>query len=347
MRLHRLFIPAVLSLLLAGAGASAAAQPTFPTKRQALSDVSQAFGFLYGQQLTLEHIRTRYPGLAAQVKIAESSINLAYSGADTFLESVLVGVVGDDGFAEMTDHFYAEMEGIPESQTQSREDALAFLGEVRARAEDAQHIPSPIRELILTATYADHPEQELLDGHRAMFSTTGHDKSMGLDLTMTLPLSWLAREGRRPHIVQKWRSQGGHGRAEIMLLIQDLGMPLTSEEVEEMMANEDFSTWVPDEVEYLDASRLRIDNQPSVAIDYVLTQEVGTATVLIRTRQYQMFVDDKGIALQCQAGAAVGDGPTAFETLDAARASAAEVFAANERLCYLTANSIVVDQIWR
>ncbi|WP_062363316.1 hypothetical protein [Vreelandella aquamarina] len=345
MRLHRLFIPVVLSLLLSSA--NAVAQHGFPTTRQASIDASQAFGFLYGQKLTLEYIRSHYPDLAAQVKIAEAATNLAYAEADTYLESVLVDVIGQDGIAKLIAHFDAEMVGIPATQAQSRSDALAFLEEVRARANNPRNIPSPIRELLLTAAYAERPVEEMLDGHRTLFSTSGHDKAAGLDLTLTLPLSWLASEGRRPHIVQKWRSQAGHGRVEIMLLIMGLGMPTTPQEVDDLIANTDFSSWVPEGGRHLGTARRRIDNQPAVAIDYEITQDMGIATVLIRGRQYVLFVGDMGISLQCQSGATVGDSPTSFDTLPKARDSATQIFTHNEKVCELVANSIVIDQLWK
>lgn len=332
-----------LSLLMMSGGALA--NEGFPNTRQAALDVSQAFGFVYGQATTLDYIDSHFPELAAQVMIAEKLFSITYSGAENYLASTIAGMVGEEGKANLIEHFDAEVSGVTTGLIQDRNDASAFLAEVHARAQG--QIPSPMREVILAASYHSHPEQELLDGHGILFSTSGHAKSMGLDVSVKRPLSWVASEGRRPHVVQKWRNLAGHGQAEIMLLIQDLGVALTSAEVEELMEVEDFSAWVPEGSEYLGTTRLRIDNQPAVGIDYLIMQDMGPITVVVRSRQYQIFVGDKTISLQCQARAGTGSGPTGFATIAEARDSALATFAANERLCYLTGNSIVVDQLWR
>lgn len=324
---------------------NATAQSDFPATRQAALNVSEAFGFLYGQNYSLELIESRYPDLAAQVMLAETKFSSTYSGAEEQLESTIVSMAGQDGLAKVYEQFETRVEEVIAGQLQDRESAVAFLGEVQARADG--QIPSPIHEVLLAARNMSHPEREIHDGYTTLFSTTGHPKSMGLDAEVKLPLSWVASEGRRPHIVQKWRNLAGHGRSTIMLLIQEMDASLSKAEVDGLLEVEDFSTWMPEGGEYLGATRLRMDGEPAVAVDYFLTQDTGPATVVIRVRQYQMFVGDKAVSLQCQAGAGVGTGPMAFKTIDAARDSSLATFATNEQLCYLVANSIVVDQLWR
>lgn len=336
--------PIVLSLLFTST--SVAAQADLPTTRQASIDASQAFGFLYSQQHTLDHIRSHYPDLANPVKAAEAAFMLTYSGARKYLKAALTQVAGKEGVQKLTNRLANEMEDVAERQAETRAGALAFIQEVTKRAKDPRLVSSPIRELLLTATYAEHPAQEMLDGHRTLYSTSGHPKAIGLDLSLNLPLSWRADEGRRPHIVQKWRSQGGHGSAEFMLLIMGLGMSATPDELEHLVATEDFSLWVPTGGRHLNTSRRRIDNQPAVAIDYEFTQDYGTTEVLIRMRQYNLFVDDKLIAFQCQSRAGTGDSPAAFDSLAAASEHANTIFTHYENTCEIAANSIVIDQLW-
>lgn len=280
------------------------------------------------------------------MQVAEAAFTLTYSGARDYPEAALTQVVGEEGVYELTTRLGTDMEDIAERQTETRAGALAIIEEVTTRAKDPRHVPSPIRELLLTAAYTEHPAQEMLDGHRTLYSTSGHPKAMGLDLTLTLPLSWTANEGRRPHIVQKWRSQGGHGSAEFMLLIMDLGMPTTPEEIESLIATEDFSLWIPEGGRHLGTSRRRIDNQPTVALDYEFTQDYGLAEFLIRGRQYSLFVDNKGISFQCQSAAGTGDSPVGFDSLAAAREHADKIFTHYENTCEVAANSIVIDQLW-
>jgi hypothetical protein len=75
---------------------------------------------------------------------------------------------------------------------------------------------------------AADPAREFLDGHRATFSTMGHPKAKGVVFTIAYPLSWAAKEGERPNIVQRFISEHGHGLEMALILTKQLSLPADS-----------------------------------------------------------------------------------------------------------------------
>ncbi|RJP31871.1 MAG: hypothetical protein C4547_15005, partial [Phycisphaerales bacterium] len=59
--------------------------------------------------------------------------------------------------------------------------------------------------------------REFIDGRRLTFSTKDHPKARGANFTIAYPSSWKAAEGERPHIVQKFVSEGGRGFEIVMI----------------------------------------------------------------------------------------------------------------------------------
>ena len=44
--------------------------------------------------------------------------------------------------------------------------------------------------------------QQILDGNTKVFLSRNHPKAQGLNIKITYPINWKAKEGNRPHIVQ-------------------------------------------------------------------------------------------------------------------------------------------------
>ena len=66
--------------------------------------------------------------------------------------------------------------------------------------------------LPLAAAFAVTPAAtEFASGNRKKFHTADHPKSKGLKMVLSYPNSWLAEEGDRPNVVQKFFSEGGVG----------------------------------------------------------------------------------------------------------------------------------------
>lgn len=83
-------------------------------------------------------------------------------------------------------------------------------------------VRSPVLETLLTyhPEYLRNPALEFLGGYKREYTTDGTGKSAGIQLRIEYPASWKARPGIRPHVLQKFSSQGG--QEEVLLLIVEL-----------------------------------------------------------------------------------------------------------------------------
>ena len=59
-------------------------------------------------------------------------------------------------------------------------------------------------------------------GFTKVFKTENHPKAKGLDLQINVPISWYAREGKRPNVVQFFNNQNDFGDASLAFLIKDI-----------------------------------------------------------------------------------------------------------------------------
>lgn len=65
--------------------------------------------------------------------------------------------------------------------------------------------------LILIVTMQSLFSQDLLKSYLnreySRYNTKGHSKSLGLNIVIDIPRIFIANEGKRPHIIQKWSYQ--------------------------------------------------------------------------------------------------------------------------------------------
>jgi hypothetical protein len=71
-----------------------------------------------------------------------------------------------------------------------------------------------------------------------IFNGSGHAKSKGLEFTIKTPKSWTMKEGDRPNIVQKFRSENGNGSAQVVIISKSLPEVFNQETVKELYSKE-------------------------------------------------------------------------------------------------------------
>jgi len=203
-----------------------------PVKTSIAQDLGKAFGFCYGQRRTLSQIHRMFPELKAQVSLATMQWDNALKEAEEGVEARLRMVLRehwDDVRAVMI----AQADPILEEQKRNatRDTAISFLELVKHRANGAME--SPAREMMLAShpDFVASPGREFANGYTGIFSSIGHPKAHGVDLSIRYPLSWKQFETDRPDIVQKWTSDGGHGTDVFMVQVTMLPEHLTPNEM--------------------------------------------------------------------------------------------------------------------
>lgn len=163
--------------------------------------------------------------------------------------------------------------------------AAIFLSAIPISAQSPQVTPN-------NATKVDE---------RVKFSTLGHAKAKGVNLSIYFPKSWTAKDGDRPNIIQKFVAPEEGAATIVYLMIKDLpgGDSATDAERLAAISNESLKKMVPQTGKCISVSQTKIEGLPAGILEQ--TSKLESAGVAIQTRSisYTFFVGKKWILLQC------------------------------------------------
>ena len=97
-------------------------------------------------------------------------------------------------------------------------------------------IPSPMLENVLLFEYQNQPHKEFVNGYTYTFNTKGHKKAKNTEISLDIPKSWTAREGRQPNVIQLFSSDCGNGKYTISIMTGE--MQYTKEELGDLTFEE-------------------------------------------------------------------------------------------------------------
>jgi hypothetical protein len=302
----------LVSLTFAGIGLS----EEMSTKAPRWQQLSQAHGFILGQQAALELIGQTFPDLAKEIRDAWFSFNstdLRESAQGVREElSLLLG----DEWPEYEKQMTTQIDELSSGQDLTRQQAVDFLQEVHSRAKG--EMPESILSALLSANprFAKNPELELSSGWKQTFRTKGHPKAKGVDFSISFPASWTKREGFRPNIIQFFQSGAGHGPVMSNLMVKDLPLPAGYEpsgsELREFFEPNELKTMVPEGGTFIDAKSIVLEGAPAgMLVSDHLMQRLDM-TVNMRSTQFITFQGKSMIFIQFM----VTKMPDSKQTLD-------------------------------
>src|SRR2546425_4957616 len=109
--------------------------------------------------------------------------------------------------------------------------------------------------------------KEFLDGNKTKFSTAGHPKAKGVKMSLYYPRSWVAQEGERPNIVQKFVGKGQDALAIALIHISSPPFPagtrISPSELEEILTPDNLKDMLPDGATLISAKSTKIDGLPA------------------------------------------------------------------------------------
>lgn len=301
----------------------------------AIKAISAAYGFVLGQEYSLARIERTYPDAAMQVEFARITFNSAFPDIKKKLEAELVAALTESKFKELRDGMHNKIGPMLTKQQLTPQLAQHFLEQVKARAKGADMEPDVLRYL-LAVQYSASPAAEFGNGFRQRFRTDGTGKSQGVRLILQLPRSWLAKEGERPHIVQKWISEGGTGNTIIMLDIRDAqGHTPDRREVERFVKSGEVREIVPEGGTLHDAGTFTMEQRTGYWLDMSAKLERAGFRMYQRGTMHQLFINGKAVSLQC------------FSYADESQPRIADAAAKlNKPLCQQVLNSLVLEQAY-
>jgi hypothetical protein len=183
--------------------------------------------------------------------------------------------------------------------------------------------------------------KEFTSGSRTKFSTAGHPKSKGINMVMSYPNSWLAQEGERPNIVQKFFSEGGRGLEGALIITKNLPLPsgtvISEIELKEFFTPVVMKTMVPPGAKFIQAKPTKIEGIPAGILEYSMRQERAGLTIDGQFISYIFIYGTTMVQLQCMVS-------TGKPTTPSVLAQKMDDF---KPLFFLMANSIVLQDRWK
>lgn len=297
--------------------------------------ISQAYGFLLGQEYALTRIKKDFPELVSEVTVAQLQFNAAFPEMKSKLEGNLVQALGKQASQDLLVNLQSQLQLMIAQQVITKEIATSFLSEVKSRSKG--NIESPVIEYLLAVKYEKNPSKEFSDGYRQKYQTDGLGKSQGVIVSLELPRSWAAKEGKRPHIVQKWHSENGTGTEMIMLQVRDAeGITLTKKDIDVLLNSGELKKNIPDDATYINAGKFTIETLPGYWVHYAMSMERAETNVYLESLSYQFIYKGKMILLMCQAG-----GDAVLE-----KSKVKDSFQRIQPVCKQVLNSLVLPQLY-
>lgn len=291
------------------------------------------YAFILGQEHSLEKISKEYPDLSYSVMLAEAKFNSSFPKIKLKLKRQLILALGESVFKKTETELSEQLITNLGSLVMTRDIAQSFLQQIKERAEGK--IDSPFIEYMLTVEYLQFPEREYIDGYRQEFNSDGNRKSLGINLVLQVPKSWKAKEGERPHIVQKWVSQNGTGLDVLILDIRDTeAYTLTDTEVESFISTGEVKESLPSGAIYEGSGLFSLENNKGYWVEMSSIQERAGIKVYQHSSIHQLFYRGKAISLTCYTASPLEDQAGAAD----------ESYKRIKPLCQQVLNSMVLLQ---
>lgn len=305
----------IIALLSFVALSLATAQDVTP-KEPRWKQLSQAYGFVLGQQASRELVERKFPELTQDVKESwfafnSSALGESVKGVETELSTQL-----GDKWPEMKKQLTSQMQKMVEGQQITSEQATTFLTEVKLRGKG--ELPESIRSALLSAhpRFSNNPGLELAEGWKQTFRTKGHPKAKGVDFSISFPASWSKREGHRPNIIQFFQSGAGHGPIMCSLMVKNIPLPagykLTEAESKEFFQPNELKDMVPEGETFVEAKSIVLDGSPAGMLVSDQTKQRLDISLTMRMTQFVSIQGSSMISIQFM----VAETPDSKDSLD-------------------------------
>lgn len=270
--------------------------------------LSQAFGYISGQQFTLDKIKKEYPSLELDVTRCALEFNLAFEKANENIISELKKLLGSE-YNKFESEMLAQLKSMLSQQNITEDLAINFIDQVRQRAKG--NIESPVLETLLTYQFISYPAKEFSLGYINSYTTKGHPKTKGVTINAKLPLSWKQKEGDRPNIIQKFVSENGKGQEMILFMVNDLGLPsdyiVTKDELNDFFTESELKQMIPEGSDFISAKRITLDRHIGGQLIFKTTQERLDFSLTMQFIYFVTIYEGKMVILQCSVSAEEGE----------------------------------------
>lgn len=300
----------------------------------AVKGISTAYGFVLGQEYSLARVVNEYPDMQMNMELAKAQFDSTFPNIKQKLESKLKDALGQKGFDDLAKVIQVKLQDTLSRAVITREIATQFFVEMKIRSKG--EIDSPVLEYLLFTNYMTNSVGEFSDGFRQRYQTAGAGKAQGIKLNLQLPRSWTAKNGERPHIVQKWTSLNDAGLEMILLDIRDAeGYAPTKKEMEDFVKSGELKEAMSEGATYVASGNFSLEKQNGYWVQTIAPVERAGIKYYQEAVMYQLFFHGKAIGITCSVGG-----------IDEERAKISGAFKRMRPLCQQVVNSLVLLQAY-
>ncbi len=269
-------------------------------KKEKYKRVSEAYGYLIGQEYFFKIIKAEFPSLELNIIRAQLLFNSTFGKSKENLRIYLSEFLGENEFKDYEIELIAELKKMVARQRVTEENALDFITEVGTRANG--QIASPVLETLLSFQFEDRPQDEFLLGFNKIYRTKGHPKSKNTDWQIRVPTSWRAEETDRPNIIQKFTSDYGDGNQTIMMMVKEMDLPkgykLSKEDLNELFTEKEMKGFISDGGKYISFKKIMLENNIGGMLESEQIVERLDIQIKMRLLRFIFIRDNKMYFLQ-------------------------------------------------
>jgi len=302
-------------------------------------DIGQAYGFYLGQNYSLGEISKKYPSISGLALLAEKEFSATFKSSVEGMDALMAKYAKSE-WNKIKKQLTAQVASFINIEQISETQARQFVELVRERAKGK--IDSPVIEtlLLFKSGYENNPEREFLDGYKYKYSTNGVGKAKSVAFSIESPKTWIAKEGDRPNIVQKFVSENGRGLELLLILIKEVplqpGETITEKDVLEILNPKDIQDFIPDGGVYVNSGKLTLESLPGFWVHFKMNMARVRNTVGMETIMHTIFYKNKMIQIQDQVMTSINGEPAERGGLKK-----------YEKLFDLMANSFVISNMYK
>ncbi len=266
-------------------------------------DIGRAYGFYLGQDYSLDEISRKYPSMSKLALIAEKEFLATFESSIEGMNAIM-SKHSETEWNKIKNQLTEQISDFTNIEQITKLQAHQYIELVRQRAKG--HIDSPIIEtlLLFKSGYEQNPEREFLDGYTFKYVTNGVGKAKGLAFSFESPKTWIAKEGDRPNVIQKFISENGRGLEYLIILIKEIPKQLRAEitetELKDMfgiMSPTDVKYFLPDGSTYLSSGRLTLENLPGFWVHFKMSMSRVRISVGMEAIMYTTLYRNKIIQI--------------------------------------------------
>jgi hypothetical protein len=265
-----------------------------------MSEMMGAYGFYLGQLTSANSLIKVHPSLSPAADKALNKWNLNYLSSIENITTELTAIYGNK-FVEFKKQMKAKMSETDYSSV-SIDDAKFAIQSIQDRANG--NIPSPIIETLLSYNpiYQKNPDKEMINGFVKEYFTKESIKSKGVNIKLKYPKSWLAENGNRPHVIQKFTSNYGHGSTLALIMLTKPKEPLSQTDIDILLSEEGMKSQIPENSKIISVNpNLTMDNFPAASITFYHVQSQMNLKFGMMTTFYIIYYKGCQISLMLTA----------------------------------------------